>query len=218
MELLQLRYFFESAKHESFAKTAEQFMVPTTSVSACVRRLERELGCSLFDRSSNRIVLNANGRRLQQSLCAIFAELDGAVGDLASDNDSGREVRLLVRAMRRRVTDRIIAYRKNYPQVRFRTAFDFLETDFEKYDIIVDTESDAYAEYERFELCSMRLRLKCAATDPLCNKKLTMKQLSGYTFVSMGEGSNLHRILLNICTRAGFTPDVAVACNDIECY
>ena len=43
MELLQLRYFFESAKSESFSKTAEKYMVPITSVSASVKRLEREL-------------------------------------------------------------------------------------------------------------------------------------------------------------------------------
>ena len=34
MELLQLRYFYESAKNENFAKTAEKYMVPASSVSA----------------------------------------------------------------------------------------------------------------------------------------------------------------------------------------
>ena len=68
MEFLQLRYFFESAKNESFAKTAEKYQVPATSVSASVKRLEAELGCELFHRSSNRIMLNDNGKRLQKSL------------------------------------------------------------------------------------------------------------------------------------------------------
>ena len=40
MELLQLRYFMESAQRGSFAATAEQYLVPATSVSAAVRRLE----------------------------------------------------------------------------------------------------------------------------------------------------------------------------------
>ena len=31
MELLQLRYFYESAKNENFAKTAEKYMVPASS-------------------------------------------------------------------------------------------------------------------------------------------------------------------------------------------
>ena len=43
MELLQLRYFFESAKTENFSKTAQKFQVPTTSVSASVKRLEKEM-------------------------------------------------------------------------------------------------------------------------------------------------------------------------------
>ena len=77
MELLQLRYFFESAQNESFSKTAEKYMVPATSVSAAVKRLEKELGCKLFDRSSNRICLNESGKKLQNTLCLVFAELDG---------------------------------------------------------------------------------------------------------------------------------------------
>lgn len=47
MEFLQLRYFYESAQNENFAKTAEKFMVPASSVSASVKRLEQELGVEL---------------------------------------------------------------------------------------------------------------------------------------------------------------------------
>ena len=100
MELLQLRYFYESAKQESFAKTAEKYMVPTTSVSASVKRLESELGCKLFDRSANRITLNQHGKRLQQSLCAAFAEIDSAVDALSAPQNDTREIRMLVRAIR----------------------------------------------------------------------------------------------------------------------
>ena len=42
MEMLQLRYFFESAKNGSFAKTAKKYDVPSTSVSAAIKRLEEE--------------------------------------------------------------------------------------------------------------------------------------------------------------------------------
>ena len=34
----------------------------------------------------------------------------------------------------------------------------------------------------------------------------------------MGEESNYHKILVSACSRAGFTPDISVMCNDIECY
>ncbi len=83
MEILQLRYFFESARNQSFAKTAEKYMVPLTSVSASIKRLEKELNCKLFDRHCNHIVLNENGIKLQNSLCMIFDELDKVVHSLS---------------------------------------------------------------------------------------------------------------------------------------
>ena len=72
MELLQLRYFYESAKNENFARTAEKYMVPASSISAAIKRLEDELGCKLFDRRINRISLNDNGKLLHNSLAVIF--------------------------------------------------------------------------------------------------------------------------------------------------
>ena len=101
MELLQLRYFYESAKTENFTHTAQKFQVPTTSVSASVKRLEKELGCRLFDRVANKIVLNANGRLMQQKLCTIFRELDGVTQAISEVTDIPREIKLLVRGMRR---------------------------------------------------------------------------------------------------------------------
>lgn len=217
MELLQLKYFYESAKTESFAKTAEKHMVPTSSVSASVKRLETELGIKLFDRSCNRITLNDNGKKFQQSLCTIFDELDRAVEKISFVPEDDREIKMLVRATRSRITDYIIEYTQKHPQITFKTVFDFSETDFEKYDIIIDEKTDAYPEHESFELYSNRVHIKASAKNPLCNKKLTLKQLCNQSFISWGEQSNMHRILINACTRAGFTPRVSVHSNDIEC-
>ena len=53
MELLQLRYFYESADNENFSRTADKYMVPPSSVSMSIKKLENELGCELFERSAN---------------------------------------------------------------------------------------------------------------------------------------------------------------------
>ena len=218
MELLQLRYFYESAKYESFAKTAEKYMVPTTSVSASIKRLENELGCKLFDRTANRITLNQNGKRLQQSLCLVFAELDGAVDALSAPKNDTREIRMLVRAIRSNVTERIIDYSAKHPHIAFATSFDFNEKDFEKYDIVIDRKCDAYPDREGFEICSMRLRIKAAAGHPLARKKHTLHEFFDQKFISWGEQSNMHQILMEACRRAGFTPPIAVSTNDKACY
>ena len=217
MELLQLRYFYESSKNESFAKTAEKYMVPPTSVSASVKRLENELGCPLFNRSSNRISLNDNGRILRHSLDTIFSELDNAIEKITSASTDMREIKILVRAMRGEITDRIIEYKTMHPHISFKTVFDFDKTDFENYDIIIDEKRDLYSNFEHFKLFTTRIRLRASVTNPLCGKKLTLKQLKNQPFISIGENNGLHRILIEACKRAGFTPDIVVQTNDLGC-
>ena len=218
MEFLQLRYFYDSAKNESFAKTAEKYMVPTSSVSASIKRLEKELGCELFDRSSNRIKLNDNGRRFEKAVCAALNELDGAVLDLSSHTYDEREVKMLVRAMRSNITDKIIEYRKEHPHVAFKTVFDFSDSNFENYDIIIDEKSSTYTDFDSFELYSMKLRLMVSSNSRLVNSRQTLKQLSDMPFISIGEHSNMHKILINACRRAGFYPNIAVQSNDMKCF
>lgn len=218
MELLQLQYFFESAKNESFAKTAEAHMVPTSSVSGAVRRLEAELDCKLFDRTANRIMLNDNGKRLYGSLEIVFNELHDAVRDLSPTSEDTRDIKMLVRAMRSDITDSIIEYKSKFPKVKFKISFDFSEKDLEKYDIIIDEKSNVYPKYESFELYSMKLCMTVSKNSHLSKKQLTMSDLASETFISLGEQSNMHRILIKACKKAGFVPNVAVLSNDIKCY
>lgn len=218
MEILQLKYFYMSAKYESFAKTAQKYMVPATSVSASIKRLEKELGCALFDREANKITLNSNGRRLLKSVNLIFAELDEVTGELSANDRDMREIKMLVRAMRSKITDYIIEFKEQNPHISFKTVFDFAETDIENYDIIIDDKPEKYLGYEAFELHSTRLFLKASEKNPLTGKKLTLKNLSKEPFLSMGEHSSMHKILEKACNSAGFAPDIVVKCNDKECY
>lgn len=218
METLQLQYFFESAKSENFAKTAAKHFVPTSSVSSSVRRLEKELGCSLFDRSSNRLTLNQNGKRLYQALQVAFDAVTQAMKDLSAASEDTREIRMLVRAMRGNITEYIIEHNRERPQIRFQINFDNAEEDFEKYDIIIDEKSDLYPDYQPIELCRMRLRLTVSRDSPLCRKKWTMKQLENQQFISLGEQSNMHKVLMNACRKAGFSPNISLRSNDMKYY
>lgn len=217
MELLQLRYFYESAKNENFSKTASKFMVPTTSVSASIKRLESELNCQLFDRTSNRIYLNDKGQLLQKALCTVFQELDTVVDKLSVHNNDSRAITILNRSMRRKTTELITEYNASHPNSTFKTVFTNDE-DYNSYDIIIDDDKDAYDGYDRIELFNLRLRLKCSVKSGLHRQRLTLSQLCNQSFVSMDPESNMHKILERACNRAGFSPNISIVCNDIECY
>ena len=218
MELLQLRYFYETAQSESITKTAQKFMVSVPSVSATIKKLETELGTPLFNRSSNRVTLNENGKQFLKSASLILSEIDSAKYKYSKENIDTREIKILVLAMRNSLTAHIVNFKRTYHDISFITIFDFNETNYDNYDIIIAEESRAPKGFESIEIVNTRLKIAAAKDSPLCNRKLTLKELENEPFVSMGDENDMQKTLTKACKRVGFTPKVVVKCNDAGCF
>jgi DNA-binding transcriptional LysR family regulator len=76
VEIRQLAYFAAVAEELSFGRAAERLHIVQPAVSQQVRRLERELGVPLFDRSSRHVRLTAAGERLLPETRAVLAAAD----------------------------------------------------------------------------------------------------------------------------------------------
>ena len=218
MELLQLRYFYDSANYLSISKTAEKYKVPSTSVSASIRRLEEELGCKLFDRSPNRITLNDKGKAMRDSLTLIFDEMDRMLQTVSDIADDTKEIKILVRAIRSLITDQIIQFKNKYTHTRFQLVADFKETHFDDYDIIIDTESESYIVYESLKLGKQRIFFNVPAESSLYSRKYRLEQLSQMPFVLMSQQGNHGKIFSTACKNAGFTPNIVAQVNDSACF
>ena len=218
MELLQLRYFFESAKNENFAKTAEKYMVPASSVSASVKRLEDELGCKLFERRSNKITLNENGRRLQGSLAVMFDELDQSVEKIRANKPKKTEIRILVLAMREHICNIMFEYQKLHPNVHFVAMFDVDNNDEEEYELIIDKSNSLYLGYKRHELGNYNICFKAVPEHPLVGKDLVMRDLRNERFITLEYELGLNSTLFECCKNADFYPNIVLQTNDRQCF
>ncbi|SIQ34474.1 LysR family transcriptional regulator [Micromonospora avicenniae] len=77
MELRHLVTFTTVAEEGSFTKAADRLRVVQSAVSATVRNLERELGVTLFERTTHRVELTCAGRVLLPEARRTLAAADG---------------------------------------------------------------------------------------------------------------------------------------------
>lgn len=218
MDLLQLRYFYDSANYMSISKTAEKYKVPPTSVSASIRRLEEELGCKLFYRSANRISLNDKGKIMRDSLRIIFEEMGNMLQAVSGSLEDTKEIKILVKAIRSLITEQIIQYKNKYTHTRFKLVADFDETDLDDYDIIIDTENNLYAGYESLKLGKQRIFCYVPVGSDLHTRKFRLEQLAQMPFVLMSQQVNHAKMFLKACKNAGFSPNIVAQVNDSACF
>ncbi|MDP5181946.1 LysR family transcriptional regulator [Blastococcus sp. BMG 814] len=93
MELRQLEHFVAVAQHLSFTRAAREVHVVQSSLSTSVRQLERELGATLFERTTRKVTLTPAGwtllpmarrilmdaRSARESVATVAGVVSGAV-------------------------------------------------------------------------------------------------------------------------------------------
>lgn len=216
MELLQLRYFADAAETENFSRTARKNTVPQSAISQAIKKLELELGVSLFDRRGNRVRLNENGKMLRAGVAPALGEIDGAV--LRLKNKTGEingEVSLLIKTNRRFVTECISAFKRRYPDVNFALHHDCFGDEGRQFDLIVGEDAPGLKNAQRQRLVTENILLAVSAGHPLAKRKTAdIAELRGERFVSMPVGSSLHKTLVSVCGKGGFEPGIAIRCDD----
>jgi DNA-binding transcriptional LysR family regulator len=82
MDLYQIRYFLAIAETGGFTKAAERLFVSQPSLSAGIKKLEQELGVTLFERGGRRAVLTAAGKFFLGKATTILNEYQATLREL----------------------------------------------------------------------------------------------------------------------------------------
>ncbi|MFD5465731.1 LysR family transcriptional regulator [Kitasatospora sp. NPDC127059] len=93
LDLRKLRYFVAVAEHGGFGRAAGALFIAQPVLSRQIRAFERELGCTLFTRTTRSVELTAAGKKLYEEAARITATVDTA---LARVREAARGEQLLV--------------------------------------------------------------------------------------------------------------------------
>lgn len=218
MEILQLKYFSHAAKTENFSRTAQHFMVPTSGISASIKKLENEIGVPLFDRTANRISLNEYGKILLNAIDKsenLFNKAKTEIYDLLQTPLG--ELKLLILTNRQNVTNAISEFITKYPKISVNIKHQEILSPLyiNEYDIIVadlNIETDHF--YKYFWLRE-ELFLATHKNSQLAKKNIVSSSvLNDEKFICMPKGSSLRRCTDSYFEQKKLSPDIIIECDD----
>ena len=217
MELLQLRYFCTVAELESITGAAKKYLLPQSSLSITVKKLENELGKPLFDRVGNRIRLNGNGRTFYQYARQAIDSLDTAVAVLGDTGEPNGEVRLLVLSNRRTVARIVAEFRRKYPLVHFSISHNFSSLQTE-YDLCISSAPLPAGGASSVSVFRERLMLAVPGDHRFAMRtSVAVSELRDESFILLPPGNGTSAIMTALCRKNGFTPNVVIDCDDPYC-
>ncbi len=215
MEMLQIQYFIAVAKQESISRAAQAFMVPASSVSVAIKKLEQSLGFALFDRTANRLRLNAYGKIFLRAVEEASETLAQAKVEMQNlSNTVAGEIRLLILSNRSHVTACISAFNEQYPDVSFHIRHEGLEQ-YREYDLVITDRFAEDAQYESKLFCREEVRLAVPKTHRLSKAEtVSLSDLRGEKFICMPKGSSLGDYTHSVLESVGIQPKVSIECDD----
>lgn len=218
------RIFYYVAKYKSFTRAAEVMYSNQPNLTRAVKSLEKQLGCTLFERTNKGVLLTDDGKELYEHISVAFEHIQAgeeAVSTKHSMNHGVVSIGATEIALRCFLLPILRRYHQNYPGIRIKilnvsTPQALKMTDSKLVDMaIVTTPAD-----HNTKLVSTKLDILQEL--PVCSKSfkikdgITLRQLSDNPIISLGSGSSTFDFYFEEFLKQGchFSPDIEAATAD----
>mgnify|MGYP002861124223 CR=1 FL=1 len=238
MNLKQFKYVLVLSDQGSFSKAAEELNISQPSLSQYVRKIETELGVTLFDRTGSRVRLTDAGKAyidagrrildIEHRMMAQFSDIaDCKTGTLVIGVSPHRSVCIIPPAVK--------AFREKYPGIRViideRVGQELIErAEHGEYDICITTlpvnEGQFIYEPMKREECVLavpkgspldkRLEGKAVKRKNRTFPAVDVKKINGEDFIVLSENQLMQRILEDICRDNNIALNRIVICRSLE--
>lgn len=212
MELRQLEYFLAIAKTGNMTAASKELHVSQPSLSVALKKLEEELGASLFDRDGKRLVINDNGSYLAQQA----EQIKQVLRETKATLEQGAEQRLLtincIMRMPLGDTGKMLqGFHQRHPDCTVRLGWiDSGIFEKETADLVLMSTPLALDDPDSILLGQEDYALLVPNSHPYANKDtVRLADMKNESFViSSGGKKNTCFDPVSMCTQAGFEPKI----------
>src|SRR5947209_7272153 len=214
MDVRQLRYLVALAEERHFTRAAARENIAQPALSQQVRRLERELGLALVERTTRRVALTAAGERLVARARRILADIDAARDEMQAIAGvrAGRLTLGTIHTMGPvDVSLALAIFNKRHPDVELTVReqsseelAEMLRTGELDLAFLSVTERMESHDLHLQQLISEELVVLLPAEHPLAGRsRIRMAELAGERFISFRPGARLRELLVAAGEHAG---------------
>jgi LysR family hydrogen peroxide-inducible transcriptional activator len=223
MELHQLRYFVAVAETGNFTRASERSHVSQPSLSQQISKLEGEIGHKLFHRLGRKAVLTEAGGAFLERARRILFEVENAARELADHPSLGRRITIgaVQTVMPYLVSPLIAQLRTSHPNLLIDA-----QEDFRGNLLRGVVEGDLDLAIVPLPVKDHRVSIEPLLTDPLLlavskahpiatRTEISIKDLAGETFISLGDSSALAAQIRVFFGDQKFQPRIGFRCAQV---
>lgn len=215
MELLQLKYFQTVAYTEHISNAAKQLNIAQPSLSLTIKRLEDELGTTLFERKGRNIQLSSSGKILLKHVNRIFTEIENAQMEIQSEEHQISNTIKISISNPRFLTGLISGYINHFPESKIIQAIGIkseIFTSIKKGDIDLGIAGHPIQD-EEIESCVLvneDIVLVLPSNHRLTGKtKISLSHVADESFITLANNVEYSDFTTLLCEKAGFIPNIA---------
>lgn len=212
MELTHLKYFLEVARTEHVTQSAKTLCIVQPALTHALHKLEEELGVKLFKTQGRNIKLTEIGEYFYKKVKPLYEDIESLPAQLrAMENEQSATVNLNVLAASSFVTNAVILYKRNDPDLRFNLVQNEETT---LYDICVRTYANYKASARHYGgedpdeenfVCTENIYLAVPNTAQYRKRdSISLKELQETNFIGLYGSKQLRSIFNEYCERVGF--------------
>ena len=228
MDIRKIEVFVTVAEERSFTRAAEKLHTAQSGVSTAIRALERELGATLLDRTTQRVELTEAGRALLPEALRILAAVETARETVTQVGQGLRgrlRLGILYNLTPGRVREALVTFRAELPQVEMwltapgqRGSLDHLDLLREgALDLAMVLTHGPVPGIDQHVLDTDEVVLVCPADHPLAGRAdVDLAELADETFIEFPPGWGVRSTVDQAFDAAGLSRRITVQMNDLS--